>query len=121
MSFAVNSPLAEISTSFSEQNSGFDFLSEDILNEPVFVSDDDEDDVIDETEEIHLRTRFRSSRSRCYTDRSSDKEVSREDFVHEMAHQLQIDHVKRIVGQSHIPLFSNTPVLHKNNIFKIFA
>ena len=94
MSFAVNSALAEISVDFSEDK--LDFFGEDILNEPVFVSDDD--DVIDEEEETHLRNRFRSSRSRCYTDRSSDKDISREDFIHEMAHQLQLDHVKRIVG-----------------------
>ena len=73
MSFAVNSALAEITVDFSEDK--LDFFGEDILNEPVFVSDDD--DVIDEEEETHLRNRFRSSRSRCYTDRNLNTKYSK--------------------------------------------
>ena len=79
------------------------FFNDDVLNEPVFESSDaesldNEEDIIENSEEINIRTRFRSSRSRCYTDPNRGEIYSREEFITEMAHQLQLDHVKRIVG-----------------------
>ena len=99
----IASPLVRFSTSaesFSinsgpnEVNSSYEFGVE-CLDEPVFEEEDDDNDVIGAEEDLLLRQRTRSSRSRHNT---GNNDFSRESIVFEMSHQAQVEQVKRIAG-----------------------
>jgi len=93
----IASPLVRFSTSAdsfnsSDVNSSYEF-GVDCLNEPVFEEEDDDNDVIDVEEDLLLRQRTRSSRSRHAT---GNNDFSRESIVFEMSHQAQVEQIKRI-------------------------
>lgn len=97
----IASPLVRFSTSAESFGSGgvgssFEFGA-DCLDEPVFEEEDDDNDVIGVEEDLLLRQRTRSSRSRHNTE--NNEFSTRESIVFEMSHQAQVEQVKRIAGK----------------------
>lgn len=98
----IASPLVRFSTSAESfgsggVNSSFEFGA-DCLDEPVFEEEDDIDnDVIGVEEDLLLRQRTRSSRSRHNTE--NNEFSTRESIVFEMSHQAQVEQIKRIGGK----------------------
>lgn len=96
----IASPLVRFSTSAESYGSGVNSSMEfgaDCLDEPVFEEEDDDDDVIGAEEDLILRQRTRSSRSRHNTE--NNEFSNRESIVFEMSHQAQVEQVKRIAGK----------------------
>ena len=96
----IASPLVRFSTSAESFGSGVHSSCEfgaDCLDEPVFEEEDDDSDVIGVEEDLLLRQRTRSSRSRHNTE--NNEFSTRESIVFEMSHQAQVEQVKRIAGK----------------------
>ena len=92
----IASPLVRFSTSAESFGSGCEF-GPDCLDEPVFEEEDDDNDVIGVEEDLLLRQRTRSSRSRHNTE--NNEFSTRESIVFEMSHQAQVEQIKRIGGK----------------------